>query len=447
MIIDSKKYNGPCSCGKTHKITTRVAVIEKGCLADIDSYIEAQGLTGRRAAVYDSNTYHAKGLIRPRADQEIILAAEGLQSNEETITRVLAQLKADTAVLIAIGAGTVDDLVSAVAGRLALPYVSCPTAASGDGYAACVYTAVENGVRRTLPGAAPTLMLCDLDVLLHAPGALTRAGIGAALGRFITLADNQAADLLLGRETCPVPEALARQAAVMSQGCAGQMDPITPEAVAQLMYALVLSGLSAQLAGDAAQAHGAAHHLAFLGELKTDDRDKTAALPYGDRIGVWSCVLSDLYHRLAEIEDITPYCRAPRTVTKDWVDKHFGTEHAGEILRENSVDCLRGMKPELLQKHWAQIRRIIGGVPAGDELSAALSQAGCPVPSKAMGFSAAKRERMLTLAPYLSSRFTLLGLTRVLSFRYASSAEPSRAPSRSGRRANKRKAVSASSMR
>lgn len=40
MIIDSKKYNGICSCGHEHKMTTEFCVIEPGCLSDMDKYIE-----------------------------------------------------------------------------------------------------------------------------------------------------------------------------------------------------------------------------------------------------------------------------------------------------------------------------------------------------------------------------------------------------------------------
>ena len=40
MIIDSKKYNGPCECGRNHEMFTKFCIVERGCLADIDKYIE-----------------------------------------------------------------------------------------------------------------------------------------------------------------------------------------------------------------------------------------------------------------------------------------------------------------------------------------------------------------------------------------------------------------------
>lgn len=32
MIIDSAKLNGPCSCGRSHEMITKEAIIEPGCL-------------------------------------------------------------------------------------------------------------------------------------------------------------------------------------------------------------------------------------------------------------------------------------------------------------------------------------------------------------------------------------------------------------------------------
>ena len=40
MIIDSQKYNGKCSCGHEHTMTTEFCVIEAGGLENIDKYIE-----------------------------------------------------------------------------------------------------------------------------------------------------------------------------------------------------------------------------------------------------------------------------------------------------------------------------------------------------------------------------------------------------------------------
>ena len=39
MIIDSRKYSGPCACGRSHEMATRLAVIEAGCMGELDRYL------------------------------------------------------------------------------------------------------------------------------------------------------------------------------------------------------------------------------------------------------------------------------------------------------------------------------------------------------------------------------------------------------------------------
>ena len=59
MIIDSSVYNGACTCGREHRMETRLAVVEAGCLKEINTYLERFGLNGYCTAVYDENTYKA----------------------------------------------------------------------------------------------------------------------------------------------------------------------------------------------------------------------------------------------------------------------------------------------------------------------------------------------------------------------------------------------------
>ena len=50
MIIDSRKYSGPCACGRTHQMETKLVVVEEGVLERFDSYLEEYGLTGKQIA-------------------------------------------------------------------------------------------------------------------------------------------------------------------------------------------------------------------------------------------------------------------------------------------------------------------------------------------------------------------------------------------------------------
>ena len=75
MILDCSKYVGPCRCGREHTLETKKVVVEYHALDKFDQYMDEVGLTGKRAVIYDTNTYNLPTLRHVRADQEIVLNA------------------------------------------------------------------------------------------------------------------------------------------------------------------------------------------------------------------------------------------------------------------------------------------------------------------------------------------------------------------------------------
>lgn len=448
MIIDAKKYSGPCTCGQVHKTTTQLAVIEAGCMKGFDDRLAEAGLSGHRTAIYDTNTYHAKGLIRPRADHEIVLTAEGLAADDGATATVLQQLTGDTDILIAVGAGTLHDIVRYCAHKRGLPFVSCPTAASMDGFASSRCAMTWRGMQVTMPGVAPVLVLADIDVIRRAPEHLARAGVGEALSKFTSLADWKIASLLAGTPACPVAESAVRQAAIAAHGCCALLHRGDAGSYAQLMYALLLSGMAVQMLDDAAIAAGSEHMLSSLMGLLPD------ATLHGEQIGACTTAIADLYHQLAEIDDIEPLIKPYKPLDREWLIKQFGEELAAKIEQQNAPDCLLAVDRDNLVRNWPAIRHIIAEIPEKNSLVAMLDAVGAKTSTEALGISDAKLLRMLQLAPCVRNQLTLTRALRIIRFRYDSSPRASRAPSRKSRyadkammRAGNRSAVSASSMR
>ena len=51
MILDCKKYLGPCACGRDHELRTKLVVCEYGALKNFDKYMADCGLTGFRTVI------------------------------------------------------------------------------------------------------------------------------------------------------------------------------------------------------------------------------------------------------------------------------------------------------------------------------------------------------------------------------------------------------------
>lgn len=432
MIIDTEKYSGPCTCGKVHSMATRRAVIEAGCMRDFDNLLAQAGLKGRRVALYDTNTYNAKGLTRPHVQQEIVLEASGLRADEQNIQSVTGQLCGETELLIAIGTGTVHDIARQVAHQAGAQLISCPTAASMDGFCSGHSVLCWQGMDILTPGVAPVLVLADLDIISSAPKALTRAGFGEAFSRFTTLADWKTAHYLQGREPCLAIEALLQQAAIAAQGACADWQNKHPGAYAQLMYALVLSGLAMQMGGRDMIFGAAEHHMVSLTHLLPKTYGQSGAM-HGEQVGVYTAVISDLYHQVAAIEDITPYVKGYKPPCGEALHRTFGGHAAQNLATHNTPDCLAAVRRDRLCEVWPQIRRTLLEIPSPDALRAMLASIGAKTTMEELGVSSAKLPRMLQLAPCMQNQLTMLRVLRMIKFRYAGQRPASRAPSGKGR--------------
>ena len=109
MIMDCSKYIGKCVCGRVHTLETKMVVVEYGALDNFEKYMEAVGLAGKkRTVLYDSIVYDITKGKHVRADQEIVLPAQGLRSEDILFEDMMTKLE-DPKVLVTVGAGTMMD--------------------------------------------------------------------------------------------------------------------------------------------------------------------------------------------------------------------------------------------------------------------------------------------------------------------------------------------------
>ena len=148
MFVDSTVYSGDCSCGRSHDMVTKAAVIESGALFRFEEYAKRFGLSGKRCVLYDENTYAATEGRHPFGEQEIVMCPENLHANEISTAWVLERLENDVEVIIAVGSGTVHDVARFCAHERGIHFVSCPTGASVDGFCSTVAAMTWHGFKK-----------------------------------------------------------------------------------------------------------------------------------------------------------------------------------------------------------------------------------------------------------------------------------------------------------
>ena len=146
----------------------------------------------------DSNTLAAAGAVTVDAlDQAglsvsktiFVTQEDTLVPDELALSKLFMEVPVAAEVLIAVGAGTITDLVRFAAYKMGKPFVSIPTAPSMDGYASAVSPLIVGGFKRTFSACPPLAIYADLDVLCKAPMAMIAAGFGDLVGKYTARAD------------------------------------------------------------------------------------------------------------------------------------------------------------------------------------------------------------------------------------------------------------------
>lgn len=414
MQIDSKKYGGLCQCGKEHQMATALCVVEAGALTRFDEYLDRVGATGKRCVVYDTNTYHIPQLVRPAAQQEIVLPAQGLHADEKAVARVLAEMEPEIKVLVAVGSGTIHDTVRYCARERGIPFISVPTAASCDAFCSTVAAMTWYGYKKTLPGVAPLLVVADMDVIAAAPWFLTLSGIGDMLGKFTALADWKISQAVTGEEVCPVIYGIMKEAVEGIWNNRQGLLQKSPAACEAVIYGLLMSGLAMQLTGNSRPASGAEHHISHFIEVGPAILDLESPALHGEKVGVGTVLASREYHRLASCEDITGKVAPYAVVPEDRMMDIFGPKLCEACLEENENDCLAKVTPEKLAEAWPEVRRLVAGIPTGEEIYDFLKDLGAKRDLADIEVPEEKLPILLDCSPLIRNRLTLMRMRRMM---------------------------------
>ena len=422
MRVDADDFARPCSCGREHQIAVKEILIEAGALEKLEEEM-SEGMLREYISplvICDTNTYAAtEELMEDIYDrcQVLVLDAEGLQADRQAIRIVENNMEEDIDLILAVGAGTIHDISRYVAHTYKIPFISVPTAASGDGFVTTVAMMISDGGKKTVSSVAPICVYADTDIFSKAPQRLTAAGISDLMGKYICLADWKIASLVTGEYLCHETVKLEEKALKTVRSSIQDITEGEEDKCEQLMYALILSGLAMQMIGSSRPASCAEHHVTHLWDMEVINGPLDAL--HGEKVSVATLLVLEEYKRIAAaITQGRCHVKPYKNEDEKLLEETFGKKGVlEEIKKENEPELLESISPKHLEECLDGIAEIIDELPNEQDMFHLLEKAGCAKTVYDIGLDEAAVLPSLRLAPYTRRRLSLLRISKMLEIR------------------------------
>lgn len=445
-----------CGCGRRHLTPVKEIVVASGAREYLAGVRETLGLGARALLVADTNTYEAAGrnclkiLRAGGCSTRLSLFSTNSNTSGNTMgnnitgitgagnttgkvlpdeqgrEKIFTDLRPEVDFLVAVGSGTINDLVRYTAFQAGKPFVSIPTAPSMDGYTSVVSSLITRGFKRTYHAAPPVAVYADLDVLKKAPAPLLAAGFGDLLGKFTARADWLLAHIINEEYYCGrVADLILQAVTACTAGDCLALASREEKAVRGLMEGLILTGLAMLWTNSSRPASGTEHLLAHFWEMKGLLQGKSEHL-HGTAVGVGAWIAGNIYRRLLAVDFMAVNCEHPRPVLPER-DRWESTlrEVYGPLffdIQEVNKDRVfsRGKQREELERavatagEWQQAVRSF--LPEPERVRDLLHAAGAPATPEELGISPEEVREGILYAKESRRRYTALDLIDLLGW-------------------------------
>jgi glycerol-1-phosphate dehydrogenase [NAD(P)+] len=410
---------------------TRDVRIGAGALASVPEVFRENFGEGPIVVVADGNTFEVAGREVQRELEDagytmmepyVFPAEPPLYAEYSNIEKLRDSLREHDAIPVAVGSGTLNDIVKRSSHECERPYMCVGTAASMDGYTAFGASIEKDGLKQTLSCPAPRAVVADLEILQDAPENMTASGYADLLGKVTSGADWLVADALEVEKIDPTGWSLVQDHLREWTGSPAELRAGDRQATEHLVEGLIMSGLGMQSYESSRTASGAEHQFSHLWEMEGLGKDAHPPLSHGFKVGVGSVAIAALYELLLErdLADLDIEALRDSWPTREEMERSVRAQHTIPELEDGAVEQTLAKyisadelveRLRLLQKVWPELREKVREqlMPAG-EIKGMLEAAGCPTTPVEIGLGWEDFEKTYGRAQTIRKRYTVLDL-------------------------------------
>lgn len=296
-----------CSCGRHHSLPIKRIAIGKGAINELPDV--AGAFKGKQIYMMsDNNTWKAAGekayglltedgfevkSYRFETGDEILIP------DELAVGRMLMEMPLNTALIVSVGSGTLNDMAKFLSSRTGIPYIIVCTAPSMDGYVADGSPLICGGRKISFVATLAYGVVGDTDIMKEAPMHMIHAGLGDVLGKLTAVADWSLAVEVINEYRCDTCVKLVEEGLKRCIDNAKYLRDRNEEAILTLIEALTLTGVTMALVGVSRPASGAEHMLSHYWEMDFIARGKFPEL-HGVKVGIATPIIAEVFEILGD---------------------------------------------------------------------------------------------------------------------------------------------------
>jgi glycerol-1-phosphate dehydrogenase [NAD(P)+] len=330
-------------------------------------------------------------------------------------------LRADQAIPVVVGSGTLNDLTKLASFLTNRPYMCVATAASMDGYTAFGASITYQGAKQTFSCPAPTAVIADIEIIKKAPPAMTASGYADLFAKIVAGADWILADAL-GIEPIE-PKAWSIVQDGLKEALA---DPVgakqgAESAITSLMEGLILGGFAMQWTRTSRVASGAEHMISHLWNMEHHTHHGETP-SHGFQVGVATLAITRLYETMLQTPlenlDVDSCCRQwpewpewEEKIRQMFPDRDFLGIALSQSRDKYVTHGELALQLEKLKILWPGLAtRLKGQLLPSQEVKERLVAVGAPAEPEEIGITRERMRDTIIGAGTIRSRYTVLDL-------------------------------------
>ena len=395
--------------GKFAPCPIRSLVIEPTLDGRERDLLQALGFPSSPTIVCDPATHDALGRRIARTIPAAKLIVIKAPKADDAAAEQLLDRTRHAKILIAVGAGTINDLVKYVSHQRGQPYTVFATAPSMNGYVTATASISRNGEKLSLPATPPLGAFFDLSVLAQAPRRLIRAGVGDSLCRSTAEIDWLLSHHLFDTAYSAVPFAMQSEDESDLLARIEGLESGDRKALRALVRLLVLGGLGMLITGNSQPGSQGEHLISHYIDMMHEPHPGSL---HGEQVGLATRTMATLQHHVLASKN--PPVLVETTIDRVALTRRFG-RRAASCMSAMTQKSRAGHHLEALNRRlaerWPTLRAAFEAKALSlDRLQAALDTAGVAGHPRDLGIDPSFYEEAILHARELRDRFTMLDL-------------------------------------